>query len=272
MKQHNLATFFLATGILCAIALAAYAQDSYTPEAISSAVVHGTRGNAAFKRLLSSETTASYIAGLRLDSSSKSVCVGALIAPSYVLTTHCYTAFKFRFGGWTIEGLQVAIGIPTTGSTNGEVIKASKLYSHPEYNMKTRENEFFIVKLSEASKLTPVTLRDGDGSGIIYGSPSGALKFWAKNENLQTTAMSFMNPTVCANKQSITDTHLCASAVVSSDTCDLEPGDLLMQTKTSGDELVGLMSFNNACGSNNTPVVFSEVSKVREWIKSIAGV
>lgn len=273
MKQSTITALFLAIGLLRFLASTSNAQVVINAtNAIDSVVpaANGMSGNASFERSLSSDTAASYIAGLRVGSNTATVCAGVLIAPLYVLTTHCYSAYKFQFGEWRVNSLEVALGISTTAGINGEIILASKVYVHPDYNMDTRENEFFIVKLSESSKLTPVTL--GDGSGIIYGVSSGAMKFWANRAYLQTTAMTFTNPTVCAGKQSITDTHLCASAVLKTDMCNLEPGDLLLQSKSSGDELVGLLSFNNACGSTNTPVVFSAVSKARAWIKSIAGV
>lgn len=220
-----------------------------------------------------------YTVGLRATADGDNVCAGALIAPKFVLATHCSPLWYYNRDSKGLVSIDHFVSIGSnalSGSSDGERIKIDKLYPHPDYDMTTRKNEFFLLKLETESKFTPVAMAPATGAGIIFGS-SGTAFGWGSDDavgpTLQQAAMIFMNSLICSKKVLITETHLCAvTADNATETCKLEPGSPLYVNKKGATTLVGVLSFNNNCRQYLEPAVFSDVSSARAWIKTIAGV
>lgn len=95
-----------------------------------------------------------YTVGLRSTADGDNVCAGALIAPKFVLATHCYPLWYYDRVRNELTSVDHFVSIGSralSGTSDEECIKIDRLYTHPNYDMKTRKNEFFLLKLETES-------------------------------------------------------------------------------------------------------------------------
>ncbi|GAB9475680.1 hypothetical protein Gpo141_00012765 [Globisporangium polare] len=137
------ATLLAATALLAA---STNAQVDDAPQILSGTVVpSGTK---------------TYTTGLRDTTAGKDFCGGSLIAPKFVLTAaHCAGI------AYAVVGTHYL-----SGSTDGEHHKVVNEIKHPDNNSTTMSNDFLILELATASKITPVALSAADGSDYVVGT------------------------------------------------------------------------------------------------------
>jgi hypothetical protein len=195
-----------------------------------------------------------------LFSSPTAVCAGVLIHPDIILTTVSCTAAETsdaRIGGINTE--------------TGVVISVAETVEHPDYDAATAENDLRIVRLSTTTNITPVPLATtvpavassvtaiGFGVTAEDGTASTTL------QDVDITVLDFIN---CENFLDATvfpASQICAGNLADGrGHCDQDEGGALL----AGSTLVGLFSFNEACGEADEPSVYTNIVAYLDFIEA----
>jgi hypothetical protein len=210
-------------------------------------------------------------------------CAGTLIGPRHVLTAaHCVTNF---FGG-TVEPSQILVQIGGTDLSFAPLSGTEQIIGvtrHPLYNASTLENDLAILKLRNASSVTPVNLPAASGTALYPENTLGTVVGWGASKKLTDSGI-YLYPfklnqgTVpIASDQTCSDelgryfrgeTMMCAGQKASSagaadavDACYGDSGGPLIVDDGLGNKVqVGVVSWGVECGSSLTRGVYSEVS------------
>ncbi len=223
------------------------------------------------------------IASSASNSADGQFCAGTLIGPRHVLTAaHCVANF---FGG-TVEPSQILVQIggadlsfaPLSGTE--EVIGVTR---HPLYNPYTLENDLAILKLRNASSVTPVSLPSAPGTGLYPENTLGTVVGWGATKKLSDPniylypfklnqgTVPIASDQTCSNELGRyfrEETMMCAGQKASSagaadaiDACYGDSGGPLIVDDGLGNKVqVGVVSWGVECGSSLTRGVYSEVS------------
>ncbi|XP_013190915.1 trypsin CFT-1 [Amyelois transitella] len=207
-------------------------------------------------------------------------CGGSLITTTSVLSAaHCYE-------GDIPSDWQIRLG-SSFASSGGQVIPASLLVLHAQYNRNTLENDVAIIRLS-----SPATLSASVGvariPGPAYILPDntvvtsigwGALtQGGASPEQLQHVDVNIINQTLCSERYAylktlpgyqnwpdVTGVMLCAGIldVGGKDACQGDSGGPLAH---DSDVVVGITSWGFGCAHEFYPGVNARVSSYTDWI------
>ncbi|RLO00991.1 hypothetical protein DYB28_009302 [Aphanomyces astaci] len=169
-----------------------------------------------------------YTTGFRTEDISDDYCMGALIAPKYVLTgaTCVHTVFKYA-----------SVGSHYLSGKDGERIKIVKQTRHPLFD--GHEFDFAIFELETASMLLEADV-----------------KVWDNVECAK--AVEAYGP--------IMDSHICAGGA-DKDWCTGDSGAPLIVNKAGEDYVVGLASLGSSCAIKNVPGIYSRTSSARDFIE-----
>ncbi|KAF1335805.1 Serine protease family s01a, partial [Globisporangium splendens] len=220
-----------------------------------------------------------YLAGLRRSTKQDAnYCLGALIAPEFVLTAaHCVSTSG---GGGSIVPAYASVGSRyASEDADGEQIKVKSVLVHPKYDPKTFQYDFALVELKYISIQTPIMLdneRDADlyktERLTLYGysSPSSAS---TKLPAIQSLSLPLVDSAQC--KKLVGDanidatTMVCAGGEAQKDGCQGDSGAPLVQESNDPDQyLVALSSFGWGCGIAGVPAVYAKVSAAMEFIET----
>lgn len=258
----------MALGLAGSILMQANAQDgSESTASFASASSDSADSDDSAVGFFSEVVTSStpYIVGIRSTALGINYCAGALIAPQFILTSNDCAPKNGANESVVIGSLSAQ------GNANRAVqVAMSDVAVHPNYNTKTKEFDFLLIKLKSASELTSVALVPT--SRFTYGS-TGDMLGWntttASSNALHRASVWFLSAKDCG---SLYDSQLCAVGLKMTDACYADPGSPLIVTSAGRDVLVGIASKQQGCGKAITPTLFSRVSVARTWIQKIAGV
>ncbi|RHX96619.1 hypothetical protein DYB25_012993 [Aphanomyces astaci] len=207
-----------------------------------------------------------YTTGFRNKDISANYCVGALIAPKYVLTGATCVDTLFTYSSVGSHYL--------SGDKDGERIKIVKQTKHPLFNPKTYEFDFAIFELETASKIAPVKV---NFDPVVTPGSWSTVRGWGTFSAAGTLSPVLLEADVkvwdnveCAKAVKpygpLADSHICAGGA-DKDWCGGDNGAPLIVNKAGEDYVVGLASWGGPCATKNVPGIYSRTSSARDFIE-----
>lgn len=211
-----------------------------------------------------SEGQFTYTVSLQFEGQHK--CGGAIIGDFHVLTTAVccddYLSLKPE-----IEVGSVLLG-------RGKTLQAENLYIHPNYNNITGKHDICVIETKESLKTnsSSTIISLGGAEDCKAGTECNITGWGSINdaedmiENLVFAQVPIHNQKSCTRYVPLFDsnTMLCSGGV-HGDTgaCKGDNGIPL----ACEERLCGIFSFGHACGSHESPGVFTKVSAYKQWIE-----
>ncbi|EGZ06446.1 hypothetical protein PHYSODRAFT_341711 [Phytophthora sojae] len=198
-----------------------------------------------------------YVAGLRSSAAGNIFCSAALITLTHLLAgTYCYSG-NLR---WASIGSHYV-----NGTQDGEQIKVVSVLQHPTSSSDNFSNDFAILKLERPSKFKPVALAAADDSDAKDGEWAATMG-WDDTAGESTMAdeltranVQLMSNAECAKETAIDDTMLCSRGVANVTSCTGDYGGPVVVERSSGDVVLGIVSWGNDCGQPGYPSIVCQV-------------
>ncbi|XP_055610944.1 serine protease 1-like [Uranotaenia lowii] len=208
-------------------------------------------------------------------------CGGTLISTNYVLTAaNCF-----------ITGPSPATVL--LGATNqtepAEIIPATTLILHPEYEPGFFFNDIALLELSQPAtvspRVRPVRLPNWRQVFLSFQGQLASTSGWGhqwQNSNeilplydLRRVRMPVMSNAVCLLQQlgGITDFHICTSTELGSPCQGDQGGPLTVADPDGGSTLIGIFSSLPLFGCNSGwPAIFTRITPYLQWISERTGI
>lgn len=230
----------------------------------------------------SSVKAPSYVASIRVTATGQTYCSGILVSSKYVLTSALCAPrqyFKETFITGT-DSQYVAIGSQSGSGDGGQQYKIVGWTKHPLFTAPRYEYNFMLLELEKACTNTPAILAPSTDQAVVYNSWATVLGWGAvklatgPSSTMQKTNVTVIQNSDCNKTETVYTSNFCAMAAATNgeyqrDSCRVDIGSPLIKSKGDVDYAVGILSYSFGCGHKDTPMVFSSVDKVTNWIQKV---
>jgi trypsin len=197
-----------------------------------------------------------------------SLCSGTLINADIVLTSAlCAGAFS---------GSNVIIGSSILGDGEGvETIRVDGVFTHPDFDPDTQENDIALVRLAVASVAPLVALNTDEA--LPTGNEETRIigfQFIDDDGNAQMsdilieflfTTVDFADCEASLDSDLFPDTQLCVKSAEDPFSCQGDLGSPLLAGDS--DVQLGIASYNVGCDLDNGPTIITRVSAYADFIR-----
>ena len=202
-------------------------------------------------------------------------CGGSLVSSNTVLTAaHCET-FLFLF--------RVHLGEHDVTVSDGElVVNPAAWINHPNYNGRTNDNDFAVVRLADdvnfSSSIKPVCLPLPDRN---YDQRESVATGWGTlfSGGPQPNILHKVGLTTITNTECATNTQYSSAMISSSMICARESGKDSCQGDSGGPlitpegggrffSVIGVVSWGFGCALPTAPDVYARVTAQLSWIEA----
>ncbi|XP_018784473.1 PREDICTED: trypsin-like [Bactrocera latifrons] len=203
-----------------------------------------------------------YVVSLQLANGTH-VCGGALIKENIVVTAA--QCFVFQ------DPVQLYVRLGTGSyAADGELISISSYIINENFDFTTMDSDVAVLKLSKSVAKSPAKSEIKVAGEKPKKNRSGVVTSWSRSRQLEDVTVRIIKAKKCRSgeyiydEDDITDNMFCAQAY-NRYICDGEPGSPLVYKK----KLIGLVSWGYGCGNVGNPAVYTNVYKLRKWIKKM---
>ncbi|XP_011180893.2 trypsin [Zeugodacus cucurbitae] len=150
----------------------------------------------------------------------------------------------------------------------GELIPIESIIIHEKFDFTTMDSDVAVVKFRKNLRKLSVKSDIKLAGEKPKTGKTAVVTGWSQQRQLVDVKVRIIKAKKCRSgeyvytEDDITDTMFCAKPY-NKYVCDAEPGSPLVFRK----KLVGLVSWGYGCGNLGNPAVYTNVNKLRKWIK-----
>ncbi|CAH0721521.1 unnamed protein product, partial [Brenthis ino] len=200
-------------------------------------------------------------------------CGGSIISERYILTAaHCLDG---------MDRVIVRAG-STEANSGGTQYNTTRFRQHPLYNASTFDYDVGVINIPGGMTLDGVNTRAvrlpnmattiKNGTIILVSGWGDTTENGQVSENLMAVKIPTISQDECRQTYStLTSRQFCAGVPEGGkDSCQGDSGGPAVSTETN--RQLGIVSFGSGCARPGTPGAYTNVSRVRMWIRLATGV